>query len=124
MITEQTTNELIEYLASIQSKFDDLVERSNKLESLIKNLERQGVERGSVYMRGNGYMYLIYPMKDGYRDRKYIGPDKEKQQFIHESIDRARKYDQLASQYRSVNQLLVSSLSSLNECLLLLNNTV
>ncbi len=121
MITEQTTNELIESLAFIQSKFNDLVEWSNQLESQIKDLESQRIERGSVYMRENGYMYLIYPMKDGQRDRKYIGSDKEKQHFIQTSISRAVRYDHLVSEYRSVNQLLISSLSSLKDCLFLLS---
>jgi hypothetical protein len=116
MITEQTTNELIEALAAIQTHFADLVECSNQLEIQMQDLLTQGIERGYIYMRKNGYMYLIYPMSDGKRLRKYIGPDPENQKAVRDSISRTVTFDKIANDYHLANCSLSSSLLILNDC--------
>jgi hypothetical protein len=116
MITERTINELIENLASIQTKFSDLVERSNQLEVQIRDLEHQGFDRGSVYMYMNDNIYSIYPMNDGRRERKYICTDVGKQIIAREAQYRVVEYDKLAAEYHRVNQLLLNTMSILNQC--------
>jgi hypothetical protein len=113
MITEQTTKELKDTLSAIQSQFDFVVSKSNALEAQIADLEAQGIERGSIYMRSNGYMYVIYPMADGKRERRYIGPDVEKQRVVTSAIARAVVYDKVVSEYQQINRTMQSVLSNL-----------
>lgn len=122
MITDQTTKELSDSLSAIQTQFSAVVSKSNALEAQIADLETQGIERGSIWMRPNGYMYLIYPMADGKRERRYIGPDVEKQRMVTSAIARASIYDRVVSDYDHTNRVLQSIISDLDQSLASLNS--
>lgn len=66
-----------------------------------------------VRERKGKYLYLIYPMKDGKRDRVYVGADPAKIKAALAGIERAQEYDQLKQKADEIEWRLNSGYQAL-----------
>ena len=68
----------------------------------MAELKRKGVIYAKMHTRQGKYVYLDYPVKDGRRQRVYIGNDKKKIELATESIERGVKYKVLEEQGKQI----------------------
>ena len=68
----------------------------------MAELKRKGVIYAKMHTRQGKYVYLVYPVKDGRRQRVYIGNDKKKIELATESIERGVKYKVLEEQGKQI----------------------
>lgn len=79
-----------------------LANKQNEMEVLKK----AGLTYASEHWRSGKYLYLIYPSRDGQRERKYIGADPAKIADAQASIRRANEYDRLAIEAARIERAL------------------
>ncbi len=76
---------------------DEITKRIAAIESL-------GIIDASPYYRDGTYLYLIHPMKDGKREREYIGKDPTKVREALDKVERFKKWQDLQAKLHSLNQ--------------------
>lgn len=97
---------LKETLSNLHASVADIEELHKELLQLEKEmaaLEKAGLEYAAPHYREGKYFYLISSMRDGQRERRYIGADPEKIRAALDAIERGKEYDALG---RAVSALL------------------
>lgn len=77
---------------------DELVAMVEKLRRRMDELEQAGMIRAQPYWEHGRYLLVVYPSKDGKRERVYVGCDQAKQQEYLPGIRRWEEYQNLAGQ--------------------------
>lgn len=84
-------------------------------------LQQAGLIYASEYWRSDKYLYLIYPSRDGQRERKYVGADEAKIAEAKAAMQRAKDYDSLAAQASAIERKLFGGCGRLREAVALLS---
>lgn len=79
----------------------------------MQTLKREGLIYAAEHWRAKKYLYLIFPSHNGERERRYVGADESKVAEARAAIQRAKDYDRLAADVRSLEQCLARGRDSL-----------
>ncbi|CAA9890794.1 conserved hypothetical protein [Candidatus Methylobacter favarea] len=90
--------------ALIAAQKAELMVKQNEMNAL----KQAGLIYANEHWRSGKYLYLIYPSKDGQRERKYVGADPAKIDEAKASIRRAKEYDRLAAELMVIEQALLN----------------
>jgi hypothetical protein len=83
----------------------------------MQELKAAGLIYAKPHMRAGKYFYLIFPSRNGERERRYVGADPKKIDEAKAAMRRAVEYDRLAAEVRGLEQRLARGLDSLQSAL-------
>lgn len=103
------TATLPDLIAKVDAELSDLKER-------MSQLKKAGLIYASPHMKDGKYLVLLYPSDaSSKRVREYIGKDPDKMQIAHDSIKRAKDYDELGRQAARLEAVTVAALREIQE---------
>ncbi|MHB8473227.1 MAG: hypothetical protein ACYDC8_10390 [Gammaproteobacteria bacterium] len=82
-------------LSVLPKKISTLQTRYEALSKQKHTLLETGIIDATPYWHQGKYLYLIYPTKDGKRQREYVGADQRKCAPIIAALRRAQRYQQI-----------------------------
>lgn len=81
----------------------------------MSELKRAGITNAHLHYRDNTYLWLIYPQKNGERERKYIGNDPAKIKEYIKKSDRYKHYYLLSCEKSRVLTNINNSVKNLKQ---------
>jgi len=82
-------------LSVLPKKISTLHARYEALSKQKHTLLETGIIDATPYWHQGKYLYLIYPMKDGKRQREYVGADQRKCAPVMAALRRAQRHQQI-----------------------------
>ena len=82
-------------LSVLPKKISDLQARHETISKQKHALLETGIIDATPYWHQGKYLYLIYPMKDGKRQREYVGADQRKCAPVMAALRRAQRHQQI-----------------------------
>lgn len=114
--TIDQVGKIVSMLDKVETGYRSLINHQTELQAELDEIERLGWCDAKPHYRNGKYFYLVYPMKDGYRKREYIGADPHKIQDALDMIGRKARHDELEKQIGEIifseNQILSYVLSA------------